>query len=87
MSKRDKRLQRIRDNYQVGFMGLKYVIVLSPDEDGWIATIPDLPGCMAVGETKEEALELIEDARRSWIEASLLRGLAIPMPQVSAQHS
>ena len=67
-------------------MALDYVIVLSPDEDGWIATIPDLPGCMAVGETKQEALELIEDARRSWIEASLKRGLPIPQPQLPALH-
>jgi antitoxin HicB len=49
-----------------------------------IATIPDLPGCMAVGNTKQEALELIEDARRSWIEASLKRGLPIPQPHLPA---
>jgi predicted RNase H-like HicB family nuclease len=63
------------------YLTLRYRVVLTPDEDGWIATIPDLPGCMAVGENPDESLHLLDDARRSWIEASLAKGLPIPAPQ------
>ncbi len=62
------------------YMALRYRIVLTPEDDGWTAAIPELPGCIAAGDTLEEALELIEDARRSWIEASLQRGLSVPEP-------
>jgi predicted RNase H-like HicB family nuclease len=68
MSKREKMLS------------LAYRIVLTPEYDAWTATIPDLPGCMAVGETPKEALELIQDAKRSWISASLARALPILSP-------
>jgi antitoxin HicB len=63
------------------YLALRYQAVLTPDEDGWVATIPDLPGCMAVGDNPEEALRLLDDARRSWIEASLAKGLPIPDPK------
>ena len=62
------------------YLSLRYRIVLTPEEDGWSATVPDLPGCIAAGDTISETLELLEDARRSWLEASLLHGLNIPEP-------
>jgi antitoxin HicB len=63
------------------YMSLRYRIVLTPEEDGWSAIVPDLPGCIAAGDTINETLELLEDARRSWLEASLLHGLSIPEPK------
>lgn len=62
------------------YLSLRYRIILTPEEDGWSATIPDLPGCIGAGDTLEETLIMIEDARRSWIEASLQRGLPVPEP-------
>ena len=62
------------------YLSLRYRIVLTPEEEGWSATVPDLPGCIAAGDTQAETLELLEDARRSWLEASLQRGLNIPEP-------
>ena len=37
---------------------------------GWLATIPDLPGCMSDGETPEEAIQNAREAEVSWIEAN-----------------
>ena len=62
------------------YMALPYQIVLTPEYGAWTATIPDLPGCMAVGDSPEEALELLQDAKRSWISASMQRNLSIPEP-------
>jgi antitoxin HicB len=63
------------------YMLLRYAILIRPEEDGWSATIPDLKGCLAVGDTIQEALELLEDAKLSWISASLEQHLLIPEPQ------
>jgi predicted RNase H-like HicB family nuclease len=40
------------------------------DGGGYLATVPDLPGCMSDGETPEEALKNVQDAISSWIEAA-----------------
>ena len=63
------------------YLALPYSILLVPDENGWYAEIPELPGCMTGGETQAEALELIEDAKRSWLEVSLAHGDPIPEPE------
>ena len=64
------------------YMALPYSILLVPDETGgWFAKVPELPGCMTFGDTKEEVLELIEDAKLTWIAANLDIGQPIPEPQ------
>ena len=62
------------------YLSLNYRIVLTPQYGDWTVTIPDLPGCIAVGETPEEALELIHDAKEGWLTVSFDRGLPIPEP-------
>jgi antitoxin HicB len=37
------------------------------DGDGYLATIPDLPGCVSDGDTPEEALKNVQEAIKSWI--------------------
>lgn len=63
---------------------LEYAVLLSPlseeDGGGFVATVPDLPGCMSDGETPEEALANVQDAIESWIEAALDLGRAVPRP-------
>ena len=55
------------------YMKLDYEIKirkLAEDEGGgWLAQIPLLPGCMSDGETVDECLVNLEDAKRGWIEA------------------
>ncbi len=51
---------------------------------GWFAEIPLLPGCMSDGETIEQLLINIEDAKNCWLETSLEAGRSIPEPQEEA---
>ena len=47
------------------FLSLKYPISIYPEEEGgYTALIPDLPGCMSQGETLEEVIINIEEARK-----------------------
>jgi antitoxin HicB len=65
------------------YLSLPYSIVLTPTEDGgWFAEIPDLPGCMTYGDTREEVLEMIDDVKLTWISGSLLAGDPIPEPRM-----
>jgi predicted RNase H-like HicB family nuclease len=67
---------------------LRYPVLIEPlsDEDGggFLATVPDLPGCMSDGETPEEALVNIRDAILTWIEAAEDMGRPIPEPSRTA---
>ena len=63
------------------FITLPYRIELYPvKEGGYVAAIPDLPGCITQGETKEEALTLIEDAKAAWISTALEQSIPIQTP-------
>ncbi|WP_018131235.1 type II toxin-antitoxin system HicB family antitoxin [Effusibacillus pohliae] len=63
------------------YLDLPYRIVLHPaDEGGYVVEILELPGCLSQGETIEEALEMIEDAKRAWLEVALEEGIEIPEP-------
>ncbi|MDQ2802328.1 MAG: type II toxin-antitoxin system HicB family antitoxin [Pseudomonadota bacterium] len=44
------------------------------------ATVPDLPGCMSDGETRELAARNVGDAIEAWIEEARALGRAIPVP-------
>ncbi len=47
--------------------------------------VPDLPGCVAVGETREEVRELIQDAIEFHLEDLRERGLGVPSPFSSSE--
>jgi predicted RNase H-like HicB family nuclease len=57
---------------------MRYAIVLEKGPTSYGAHIPDLPGCIAVGETAEEALQLIREAAVLHIRALREEGLALP---------
>ena len=63
------------------YMSLPYEerVIPSP-EGGYVATIPDLPGCITQGDTQLEVLEMIEDAKVCWLEAALDLGQSIDEP-------
>ena len=71
------------------YMKLPYRIELTPDTDegGFVASIPDLPGCMSIGETVEEACRNIEDAKHEWLLAAIEEGIAIPVPDSIDDYS
>jgi len=68
---------------------LEYPVIVSPlsedDGGGFLATVPDLPGCMSDGETPAEAIENVQDAIEEWLDLARKLGREIPAPsQVSA---
>jgi antitoxin HicB len=71
------------------YMELPYRIELLPDEDetSYTAVIPALKGCMAFGETPGEAIEMLDEAKRLWIETALDKGWPIPEPEEDSARS
>jgi predicted RNase H-like HicB family nuclease len=56
-------------------------IFYSEEDGGYIADLPDLEACSAFGETPEEALAELEQARAAWLEAAKAAGKPIPEPR------
>ena len=73
-----------RRREQSAMSRLEYPVVVEPlpaDEGGgFVATVPDLPGCMSDGDTPEEALANVQDAIATWIEAANDLGHVVPKP-------
>lgn len=63
------------------YLELQYTIRLKKNSDGsYFAEIEELPGCMTEGDTEEEALTMLTDAKKSWLKIALKRKLSIPEP-------
>lgn len=58
----------------------RYMVVVERGEASWGAHVPDLPGCVAVGETREEVLQLIREAIEFHIDGLREDGLPVPIP-------
>lgn len=59
-----------------------YISIFYSEEDGgYIADIPDLPGCSAFGDTPEQALAEVLVAKRLWLEVAREQGKPIPEPR------
>lgn len=70
------------------YLTLPYTIEMVPEpEGGWFVSVRELPGCMSEGDTPEEAIAMIQDAMRSWIEVSLEDGDEIPVPRPVESYS
>ena len=61
---------------------MKYAIKIfyNEEDEGYIAIVPELPGCSAFGETPEEALREVKIAIELWLEAAKKIGKEIPKP-------
>ena len=64
----------------------KYLVVIEKGENSYGAYAPDVPGCIAVGETVEEALKLIQEALGFHLEGMAQDGEAIPAPAHVEAH-
>ena len=64
-------------------------MVLTPDveDGGYMASFPDLPGCITCGETIERAVENAADAKKAWLEAALEEGIEIHEPGSLEEYS
>ncbi len=56
-------------------------IFYSEDDEGYIADIPDLESCSAFGETPDEALREVQQAKKLWLEAARAESRPIPPPE------
>ena len=59
---------------------MEYLVILEQGETSFGAYVPDLPGCIAVAETKEEALDLIREAIDLHLESLRENGEPVPAP-------
>lgn len=59
---------------------MHYAALIDGAQGGYGVSFPDLPGCVAMGDTIEEALINAAEALRDWVEATEAMGRAIPSP-------
>ncbi len=61
----------------------KYEIIIywSREDEVFIAEVPELPGCIAHGETPEESLKNVKEAMQLWIDTAKEFGDKIPEPK------
>jgi predicted RNase H-like HicB family nuclease len=56
-------------------------IFYSDEDGGYIADIPDLDSCSAFGDTPEQALAELEQAKQAWLETARQAGKPVPPPR------
>ena len=61
-------------------MSMRYMVVIEKGPTSYGAFVPDLPGCIAAGETEAEVLELIQETIQLHLEDLRLGGKPIPEP-------
>ncbi len=65
---------------------MRYAIVIEKSDTGYGAFVPDLPGCVAVGETIQQTEKLIKEAIEFHLEGMKDDGVEIPLPTSVAEY-
>lgn len=65
---------------------MHYAIIIEKSGTGYGAFVPDLPGCVAVGESVEEAERLIREAVEFHLDGMKEDGVEIPLPTSVAEY-
>jgi predicted RNase H-like HicB family nuclease len=69
------------------YLKLRYPMEIIEDEEGgYFGHFPDLPGCVAQGESVDEVVRDLNEAKHSWIEACRDSGMEVPMPHEPADE-
>ena len=63
---------------------MRYLVILEQGPSSFGAYVPDLPECVAVGDTREEVITLIQEAIEFHLEGLKQEGLSIPPPASSS---
>jgi len=66
-------------------MNMRYAVIIEKGEASYGAYVPDLPGCVAAGITKDEVINLIHEAIEFHIEGLKNNGESIPEPSSSIE--
>ena len=61
---------------------MEYIVIFEEDENGCSAYVPDLPGCVAAGDTIEEVKGLIAEGIGFHIEGLRASGAVVPRPSL-----
>jgi predicted RNase H-like HicB family nuclease len=64
---------------------MKYMVVIEKGSTSYGAHVPDLPGCIAVGKSHDEVLNLIREAIAFHIEGLQDQGLPVPEPSSTGE--
>ena len=59
---------------------MRYMVVIEQGADSYGAYVPDLPGCIAAGETETDVMRLIQEAIEFHLEGLREDGVAVPQP-------
>lgn len=65
---------------------MKYAVIVEEGQNSFGAHVPDLPGCVAVADTKAEVLKLIQEAIQFHIEGLREDGQPVPSPSSSVEY-
>ena len=65
---------------------MRYLVVIEKSDTGYGAYVPDLPGCVSVGDSPGEVTELIGEAIKLHIEGLKEDGLPVPEPITSSEY-
>ena len=65
---------------------MQYAVIIEKSDTGFGAYVPDLPGCVAIGETDEEVRELIREAIEFHIDGLREHGQPVPTPAVRIEY-
>jgi predicted RNase H-like HicB family nuclease len=65
-------------------MTREYTVLYEPGPRNWSAYVPDLPGCIATGKTRQDVEKCIREAIEFHIEGLRLHGDPVPDPSVEA---
>lgn len=71
------------------YLNMPYKMEIVPDtaEGGYVASFPELPGCITCGETVEDAVTNAIDAKKEWLEAAIENGIEIFCPDSADKYS
>lgn len=71
------------------YLNIPYRMEITEDQDegGFVASYPDLPGCITCGETVEKTVANALDAKRAWLEAAIEEGVPIYEPESLSEYS
>lgn len=71
------------------YLKLPYRLEIVEDtaEGGYVASFPDLKGCITCADAADEALRLAMDAKKEWLKAAIEDGYDIPLPDTDDSYS
>lgn len=68
-------------------LSYKLEIIEDRESGGYVASYPELKGCLSCGETLEKAIANVQDAKKEWLRAAIEDGYDIPIPAEDIAYS